>query len=144
MPKLPDEQATATDEVEPQTFEALPEGLYLGTLVDVEVREGQKGEYWSWKFGDLIAVEDDKLYPGHLWNNTSLSEAAAWKLKEAFDAFKVPANTDTDELIGQSCWLTVSQRVIERGTRMGEVGNNIERLMPIGADEEVPEPAASK
>jgi hypothetical protein len=33
----------------------------------------------------------------------------------------------------------VSQRVIERGTRQGEMGNNVDRLMPYdgdGADEE--------
>jgi len=138
MPKLDQAQATQTESVESTGFEALPEGMYLGTLVDVEVRDGQKGPYWSWKFGDLISVEDDKPYPGHQWVNTSLTPEAAWKLKETFEAFKVAPDTDTDELLGQQCWLVISQRTIERGARMGEVGNNVDRLLAVGADDATP------
>jgi hypothetical protein len=68
--------------------------------------------------------------------NTSLSDAADWKMKEMFEAFGVPADTDTDELLGKEIWLAVSQRVIEKGARMGETGNNVERAMPVGGGED--------
>ena len=137
-PQLPQDQAKQTEDAESKSFEALPEGLYLGTLMDVEVRQGGKGDYWSWRFSDLIAVEDDKTYPGSQWVNTSLTPESAWKLKETFEAFNASADTDTDELLGKQCWLVISQRVIERGARMGEMGNNVDRLMPIGEGEETP------
>lgn len=133
-PQLPKDKAKEVDETEPTAFEALPEGIYLGTLIDVESKEGPAGEYWSWKFGELLGVEDEKKYPGHQWVNTSLSEAADWKMKEVFDGFGVPANTDTDELLSKQVWLVVSQRTIEKGSRMGEIGNNVERVMPVGGE----------
>lgn len=135
MPKLPKDKAKEVDETEPTQFEAIPEGIYLGTLGDVESKEGPAGEYWSWKFNDIIGVEDEKKYPGSLWVNTSLSEAADWKMKETFDAFGVPADTDTDELLGKQAWLVVSQRIIAKGSRMGETGNNVDRLMSVGGEE---------
>jgi len=138
-PQLDKNQAQATDDAESKSFEALPEGLYLGTLMDVEVKQGGKGDYWSWRFSDLIAVEDDQQYPGSQWVNTSLTPEAAWKLKETFEAFNATSDTDTDELLGKQCWLVVSQRVIERGARMGEMGNNVDRLMPIGEGEATPD-----
>jgi hypothetical protein len=135
MPKLAEDKAQQVNETEGSSFEAYPEGIYQGTLQDVEVREGQKADYWSWRFSDIISVEDDKKFPGSLWVNTSLTDAADWKMKEVFAAFGVPADTDTDELLGKEVWLAVSQRVIEKGARMGETGNNVERVMPVGGEE---------
>lgn len=135
MPQLSKEAAKATGEAESASFEAFPEGIYYGTLQDVEVREGSKGPYWSWRYGDIMSVEDEKSYPGSIWNNTSESEAARWKMKESFDAFGVDPDTDTDELIGKQVWLVVSQRVIEQGARMGELGNQVERVMKVGGEE---------
>src|SRR4249919_2577778 len=113
MPQLEKDKAQQVADTEGSTFEAYPEGIYQGTLQDVEVREGTKADYWSWRFSDVVNVEDDKTYPGSLWVNASLSDAADWKMKEVFEAFGVPADTDTDELLGKSVWLAVSQRVIE-------------------------------
>lgn len=132
MPQLAKDKAEQVNETEGQNFEVYPEGIFLSTLVDVEVKEGPAGEYWSWKFGENIFVEDEKKYPGHLWVNTSLSDAADWKMKEVFEAFGVPADTDTDELLGKQVWNVVSQRVIAKGARMGEMGNNVERTMAVG------------
>lgn len=134
MPKLPKKVAERVAEAEASSFEAFPEGVYIGTLKDVEVREGQKGPYWSWKFGDITDTKG-KTYPGHLWVNTSLSENADWKMKEMYDAFGYSTDSDTDEMIGEKIKLAVSQRVIERGSRQGEIGNNVDRCMPLEGDE---------
>jgi hypothetical protein len=112
----------------------MPEGLYQGTLQDVEVRPGKVADYWSWRFGELVAIEDDKPWPGSLWENTSLSPNAEWKLKEVFDAFGSSTDTDTDTLLGKTVWLVVSQRTIESGARMGQLGNQVERVLPVGGD----------
>jgi hypothetical protein len=134
MPKLDKQAAKAVDEAE-STFSALDEGIYIGSLAEVLTKEGPKGEYWSWRFTDLINIETDAKAPGSAWVNTSLSEDARWKLQEVFQAFGVDASTDTDELLGQQAQLVISQRVIERGARTGEVGNNVDRVMPLGAEE---------
>jgi hypothetical protein len=134
VPKLPKEKAKSTDEAE-SNFEALEEGIYLGTLEEVTTAEGPKGEYWTWRFSDLIFIETDAKAPGSLWVNTSLSPEAEWKLKEVFEAFGVKANTDTDTLLGDKAQLAVEQRVIEKGARMGEIGNSVVKVMAVGADE---------
>lgn len=136
MPQLAKDKAEAVNENEGSSFEAYPEGIYQATLTDVESKEGPAGEYWSWKFSECVSVEDDQKFPGSLWVNTSLSDAAEWKMKEVFDAFGVPANTNTDELLTKPVWLAVSQRTIEKGSRMGEIGNNVERVMPVGGGAE--------
>lgn len=126
MPKLPKATAKAVGEAESSSFDPLPEGPYVAKLTGVEVREGQKGPYWSWEFS---VVEPDDHENRKLWTNTSLSDSAAWKLKEVFEAFGVAADTDTDELIGQVVKLAVTQRVIEQGARAGDIGNNVDRVM---------------
>ena len=135
MPQLSKQKAKSVDDAETTSFEALAEGLYLGTLEEVDdSKEGPSGSYWSWRFSDLVNVETDEKAPGSLWVNTSMVEAAEWKLKEVFDAFGVKTTTDTDTLLGQQAQLVVEQRIIEKGARMGEVGNNVVRVMAVGED----------
>ena len=136
MPQLSKEQAESTKEAE-SSFAALPEGLYIGVLSEVTSGEGPAGEYWSWRFTDLISLDDeDFLASGSLWINTSLSDAAAWKLNEVFQAFGADPSVDTDTLLGQKVRLAVSQRVIERGARKGEVGNQVDSVYPIEPEDE--------
>jgi len=134
MPKLDKAKAKATGEAE-STFGPLDEGVYLGTLAEVTSgNEGPKGEYWIWRFEDLINVDTDEKAPGNLWLNTSLSADAAWKMKEVFDAFGVKPDTDTDTLLGEQVQLAVEQRVIEKGPRKGSLGNDIVQVLAVGAD----------
>jgi hypothetical protein len=132
VPKLSKDKAKKVDDAE-SGYAPFEEGEYIGTLVDVEVRQGPQGEYWSWKFGKLFAADDPEQTeaPGYLWLNTSLSDAAAWKLQEVFTAFNVPSSTDTDELIGEQCRLIVVQREITKGSRMGQIGNDIGSVLPL-------------
>lgn len=129
MPKLPADIASTVDETESTSFEPLPEGKYGAVLREVTVSDqpGKSGfHYWRWEF----EVTDDEYKGRRQWTNTSLSPKAAFKFKEVFDAFGVPADTDTDELIGQPVTLVVVQKVIPSGSRAGETGNEVSRVLP--------------
>lgn len=130
MPKLPKDKARQVAETESSGFSALDEGRYLAALSDVKVMPGgENGPYWSWEFKDLINTETGRKAPGRQWVNTSLSDKAAWKMKEVFDAFGYTTDSDTDEMIGEKVVLVISQNIIERGKRKGETGNNVDRVV---------------
>ena len=128
MPKLSSATASKVEEAESLDFEPLPEDIYEAVLEgEVELAEGPNGPYWKWTFKITTpGFEGRKQFV-----NTSLSEKAFWKLKEMFEAFGVSADTDTEDLIGQPVKLMVVQRVIEKGARKGEVGNEVRQVLPM-------------
>jgi hypothetical protein len=132
MPKLTKEKAKAAESVT-DSFGPIPEGLYDARLYSVTSKEamGSGNTYWSWEY----RITDGPFEGRKLWDNTSLSDAAAFRIKQTFDAFGVPADTDTDDLCGRAVQLTVTQRVIERGARAGEIGNNVEKVLSAKTDE---------
>lgn len=109
------------------TFDPLPVGPYVSRLVAVEVREGAKAPYWSWEYE---VVDPPEYAKRRLWNNTSLSERALWKMQETFKAFGVAPDCDTDELVGRLVVLAVTQQIINGGNREGEMGNQVAKVMP--------------
>lgn len=133
MPKLSSAMAEKVDEAESGDFEALPEGIYTAILEgEVEAVDGAKGPYWKWVFkitGDSSGGDEGK--GRKMFLNTSLNEAAHWKLKEVFEAFGVPLTTDTDELIGESVKLYLVQKVAEKGKREGDMVNEIKNVYPV-------------
>lgn len=137
MPKLNKDLASAASEAVTTSFEPVPEGVYGVTLRGVDIKEGQKGPYWVWEFE--IPTGNDHA-GRRFWLNTSLSEAALWKLNEVFSAFGATTDTDTDELIGKSVKAVVVQRTIQAGARSGEVTNQIDAVMPLAQGQS---PAAS-
>lgn len=140
MPKLTKTKAKQVEE-SGGTFEPLPPGVYHVRLVDVDAsREGPSGPYWSWEYD----VVEDGHVGRKLWNNTSLSDAALWKLDETFSAFGMGADTDTDELLGKVVKAVVSIRTIQEGARKGEPANQIDRLTPADSGFEAPTPAAGQ
>lgn len=132
MPKLAKDKAKKVAENEGSGFEALPEAIYPVRLTGVTVGEGDKGPYWTWE----LEVDGDPDYDGRkLWCTTSLSDAADWKLKEVFEAFGYTTDSDTDEMIGEKCKASVSQRVITKGARAGQTGNNVDTMIALTAEE---------
>lgn len=126
MAKLNKKLQDRVDKAETSGFEPVPDGVYYLQLFDVDAsREGPKGPYWSWEFN---IVESDEYDGRKQWNNTSLSAAADFKMKETYEAFGVPLDTDTDDMLGMVVKGQISQRVIQSGDRMGEMGNQIDRL----------------
>ncbi len=129
MPVVPNKVANTADTHEGGTFEVLPPGVYTGTLLKVELKQGPAGPYLAWTY----RVEDPEQFKGRqLFNNTSYAEGAAFKLKEAFAAHGRPVKgTDTDDLCGEQVTLHVVQQTIQAGSRQGELGNQIKRVMPL-------------
>lgn len=134
MPKLGDELANKVEAAE-DGFKPIDDGIYILQLMeDVKVAEGQKGPYWSWTFEIPKLDEDGEETPNagrRFWHNTSLSEAAFFKLKETFSAFGVPTNTDTEDLVGRKVKALISRIIIQQGKRKGEPGNEITNLYPL-------------
>jgi len=138
MPKLNKAQAKTVGDAESSSFEPLDDGAYHARLRDVKVSDqpGPSGSYY-WK--TEFEVVEDPYKNRRLWSNLSLSDAAAFKVKEFFDAFGEDTDTDTDELIGQVVKLIVSQTTIQAGARKGEIGNQIDRIAPAADDFEAAE-----
>ena len=137
MPKLDKKTAKQVDDAE-SSFELLEPGMYIATLAEVTVSdaEGDSGfHYWRWRFNDIIDIESDEKKAGSQWVNTSLSPKAAWKLQEVFQAFGVGADTDTDELLGQQVQLAISQQPIQSGPKTGQLSNQVDSVLPLGADD---------
>lgn len=143
MPKMSKAKAKAVAKAESSGFEPLPEGRYVGTLKQVIAEKNgqpligaESGEpYWQWEFEKVTSLEDGKTYPGRQFVITSLSDSADWKMKEVFDAFGYEYDSDTDEMIGEKVILVISQRPIGKGPRKGEIGNQVDRVLPYDEDE---------
>lgn len=153
MAKLNKENAEAVDNA-PSGFEPVPARAYHLRLMNVDSdRSGPKGPYWSWEYEIVEDHEYEEESNGKkvtrnakgrkLWNNTSLAKESAFAMKQTFDAFGVPTDTDTDDLCGQVVKGIVGVRTIQQGPRKGELANQIERLVPKDEDFEVPEAEAS-
>jgi hypothetical protein len=134
VPKLNDDVANQVNEAE-STGGVMEEGIYEMYLKQVDDQKdgkplmGEKGPYWNWTF---VVPEDAERYKNwNQWLITSLSESAAFKLKEVFAAFGVSPDTDTDELIGKRVRVEVGVRTIQKGARAGEVANQVKTVYPL-------------
>lgn len=140
MAKLNKENAKAVDDSK-STFDPVDAGTYHVRLMAVDSdRSGPKGPYWSWEYE---VVEPGDAVGRKLWNNTSLAKESMFAMKQTFEAFEVPSDTDTDDILGGVCRAVVGVRTIQRGPRKGELANQIERLVPKDPEFEVPEVEAS-
>lgn len=128
MPQLNQETAQKVRDAE-DGFAPIPRGVYVMELaVDVEVGEGQKGAYWKW----TLEIPEGEQYAGRrFWLNTSLSENAFFKLKETFAAFGVDTDTNTEDLVKHKVRGVVSMQTIQKGQRAGQLGNNLDRILPL-------------
>ncbi len=119
--------AQDTTGVQDQEFAPMPVGIYHGRLMDVDTsRSGPAGPYWTFQY-DIVTpgFENRKL-----WDNVSLSEKAAFKRKQVWEAFGVPLDTDTDDMCGSVVKLQVTHRTIQSGAREGEIAEQIGRVSP--------------
>jgi hypothetical protein len=82
---------------------------------------------WVWKF----EVTDPSAHAGRwLWERTAIQDNTMWKIRQVFDAFGVPADTDTDDLVGSAVDLMVGQTVAQRGKMQGKTVNEITEFLP--------------
>lgn len=128
MPQLNSDKAQKVREAE-DNFAAIPRGVYVLELTeDVEVGEGQKGAYWKWTFE---IPEGEKFSTRRFWLNTSLSDNAFFKLKETFAAFGEDPETNTEDLVKRRVRGVISIQTIQKGQRAGQLGNNLDRILPL-------------
>jgi hypothetical protein len=135
-------------------FAPVPAGTYHLRLREVDPEnEGPAGPYWKWEFEILDDIDyewevDGEMAPqntkgSRLWNNTSLSKQAAFKMKETYDAFGAELDADTDDMCGAIVRAEVSQQTIQGGARKGQIGNQIDRLFLNDGFEADGEPVAA-
>jgi hypothetical protein len=139
MPKLAANVAREAEQAaEEDPYKLLPDGLYVGKLDSVEVSdsEGASGyHYWAWKF----KIQDEGYTGAEQTFITSLSPKARFSIGQAFAAFGVPADTHTDEICGKLVMLQVVQVTIQKGSRAGQIGNNVQTILPYDGSLGVPE-----
>ena len=125
MPKLNPTRAAQVAEVETTSYEPLPDGVYSAKLREVTTHEGRTAPYWRWEY-EIV----DERYPGRrMWDNTSLSDRALWRLRNVFDAFGVPADTDPEDLIGKTVQLAVGSEIQEQGAGAGQMRNVVRDVL---------------
>ncbi len=129
MPKLTSDEAEEVINTEEKEFEALPAGIYWMSLEQVTEKEGKAAPYWEWVFAFLENDSGEEV-SGKLYENTSLSPKARFRLKAMFDGFGVDPNTDTDELLGTCVWVRVGTEVARQGARQGKLRNVFLEVIP--------------
>lgn len=130
MPKLPSQAATkAREAAESSGFTPLEAGTYEARLTNVKATQAKSSgnPMWVWE----LEVVGPSNKGRKLWVNTVLTDAAMWKVAEMFAAFGYDTDTDTDEIIGDHCYVDVVQRTIEQGAKAGQVGNDVQRAYPL-------------
>jgi hypothetical protein len=116
-----------------KVIEPIPVGVYQVLVTDAEAKEGKDFPYVSWEF----TVDGGEFEGRKLWNNTSVSPKALWKLKEALIALGAdPASLlgavsfDPQDYVGRQCMAIVN---IEPRSDTGENRNTITKLIPLPA-----------
>lgn len=133
MPKLSGSQRKQVDSAELNSFEPLEEGLYVVKLAkDPEVKPGPAAPYWACEF----AVVGPNSKNRKLWNNQSTSEKAAGLMKAFFAAFGVPIDTDTEDIVGETCRVLVTTEIQQQGAGKGTPRSVIKRFLVKDADAE--------
>lgn len=125
MPKLIATLATKADKEKDKWGDRTPldNGFYLFKLLKVEAKDGTAAAQWIWTWEELHTTK-------RVFDSTSLSEKAIGRLGKVFEAFGVPADTDTDLLVGKVLALRISQRTIQEGEKKGQIVNNVDSWHP--------------
>jgi hypothetical protein len=144
MPKLSSENAKKVAEVEDNggggNYGPIPEGKYRVRLLEVESAKTAKGApKWVWKFETTDPAENAGRW---LWEHTAIQDSTMWKVRQVFDAFGVPADTDTDDLIGQSIDVMVGVEIAGAGKMKGKEVNTIREFLPASQIQAAATPAA--
>lgn len=167
MPKLNKKMTKQVKEAEIRdpgsgSFEPIPAGKYLATLVGVEERDNAFGEKsWSAEFTDLINIRTGETAPGRQWFNMDLpnetmpddyeprkvkkgqTRQEAWdalqqvrasQIHAFFEALGYEVDSDTDEMIDEKAILVVGIRTIQSGTRKGERTNFVRGILAVPDD----------
>jgi hypothetical protein len=116
-----------------KVIEPIPVGTYQVLVTNAEAKEGKEFPYVSWEF----TVDGGEFDGRKVWNNTSVSPKALWKLKEALIALGAdPASLggavtfDPADYVGSQCMAIVN---IEPRSDNGDNRNTVTKLLPLPA-----------
>lgn len=154
MPKLNSARAKEADSSAENApsgdFPVLDEGYYRIRLTGVETDTVKNSKdpklvgapVWIWKF-DLSPDDESEedLPKAKFWHRCTLPPKGAEHYDflnslfvAPFNAYGVPTDTDTDELVGRDIRAYVIQRVMDKGKRKGKTANEIESLLPLDGE----------
>ncbi len=134
MPKLTDEQAQKADEGG-EEFEPVPPGAYVAVLNQVTEKPGNAAPYWEWEFVLTHDADGNELeVKPKLWENTSTSERAVWRIAQMMAAFGRDSDADTDELVGEYVGVNVGQEIAQQGVRAGQLRNIFLSAFPVESE----------
>lgn len=121
------EMANSSDR-EGGEFEAMPEGYYLCRVKSIKLsaKAGASG-YKQWVIV-WVVIEPKKWAKRTVWDRRSLSPAAAFKMRELFDALGFEYDSDSSELVGEKCVVQLVQVEIESGPKKGDMSEDVEEL----------------
>jgi len=136
MPKLPQDVQTAAEKAEVGGGSApLPEGTYVLRLHSVDVAgKGAKGPYWTWEFRVVEGPDGPMNGRRRIWDRISLSEAAAFRVKNFYTAMGFTLDSDTDEMMGEHVKAYITQEPIQSGAKAGQLSNNIDEYIELDED----------
>lgn len=90
---------------------AIPDGLYLAEVKEVEEREGQDSgqPYLAWRFK---VIEDGDAKGASVWDNTSLTPQSLWRLRTLLECLgeKIPDSKYKiilERMVGKRCKIDV-------------------------------------
>lgn len=154
MPKLDMKLQKAVNSAEELSggYSLIEPGRYFAKLNGVEVRDGNYGPQWSAEFGEIMDASGKRI-PGRQWLNLNLpvtgsmpsnyqngeekwekfQNVSAARLKAFFEAFGYTTDSDTDEMIGETCVIEIEVRTIQNGPRRGEQVNGVKSVLPAEA-----------
>ena len=154
MPKLAAKDRKKVEKAEALgdgDFPLIPPGKYIAELTGVEARTSAAGNpMWVAEFSEITGP-DGETFPGRQWYNLNLpttptppdgyvpkgrekDPVKAWesyqnmcsgRIKGFFEAFGYSADSDTDEMIGERCVITIGERVINQGPKAGQKANQV-------------------
>lgn len=163
MPKLSAAQVKKVEKAEPVTgsgFAPHSPGDYTFALKSVEAKQSAAGNpMWAIEFDKGQTLEGDEL-PGRQFYNlnfpTGPKPSATFKpelsenerldrwtkyqtrltgqIHAFFLAFGYTADSDTDEMLGERCIVTLGVETAQKGKRAGTPQNTVDGLKPIDGD----------
>lgn len=155
MPRLDDQTAervqVGAESASSGEREPLPEGFYKVILREVKVNILEKSKEpklvgcprWVWEFE---IPEGEENAGRRFWlslilpadNGYQHADFMLSKFANPFDAYGVPTNTDTNDLVGKPVKAYVVQRAISAGPNEGKLRNEVEELLPWDGDTAAP------
>lgn len=132
MPKLPIKTQKAAETADSTGFGPVPAGKYTLRVKGITQQAGSTDPYWACEFE---ITYPEQYRNKRVWDNISLGEKSAWKVRQFFDGLGFTLDSDSDELVGEEVAALLGIGKIAQGKNAGKERNEVEEYLPVdGAD----------